>query len=159
MIAGKYSFPFLRHSYKEKSFPHFQPLLLQNFRDEFFGSVSLQCPSPDDRSGRQTQGGLQKLLSGFFLLRDYPLLCLSSVCPLSDLCLSTVCPLSGLCLSCVSSVCFLSVFCLFSVCPLSVLCLSSVCPLSVLSRAVSALESGIAAIKATWNNNELENQQ
>ena len=53
-LAGKYSFPFLRHSYREKSFPHFKPVLLQNLRDDFFGSVSLQCPSPDDRSGRQT---------------------------------------------------------------------------------------------------------
>ena len=53
-LSGKYSFPFLRHSYREKSFPHFKPVLLQNFRDAFFGSVSLQCPSLDDRSGRQT---------------------------------------------------------------------------------------------------------
>ena len=64
--------------------------------------------------------------------------------------------LSVLCLSLVWP---LSVFCLSFVCPLSLPCLSSVCPLSVLSRAVSALESGIGAIKATWNNNELKNQQ
>ena len=79
-----------------------------------------------------------------------------SVLSVSNLsCLSLVCPLSGLCLASVCPVCPLSVFCL----SLSVLCLSSVCPLSVLSRAVSALESGIGAIKAAWNNNELENQQ
>ena len=47
-IARRDCLPFLRHSHekRETGFPHFKPLLLQNFKDETFGSVSQLCPFP-----------------------------------------------------------------------------------------------------------------